>query len=183
MSFDIGTTESGGLATFTGAGDMFLGSSGSLLPTVQARLANEDGTIIAENETPGEVLLKSPSVVAGYLDGKDEDLMTPDGWLRTGDVGLFRKGPEGNDHLFIVDRLKDMLKVKVRWSELSITHHTTLFGVLTTHTIHRVFKLLQQTLKLRCYATQTSWKPQSLATHMSYRESEPRLSSFADRLK
>lgn len=110
---DVGTTESGGLATFTGAGDVLLGSSGSLLPTVQAKLIEEDGSLIVDYGVAGEILLKSPSVVAGYLNGEDGELMTSDGWLCTGDVGLFRKSPEGNDHLFVVDRLKDMLKVKV----------------------------------------------------------------------
>lgn len=82
---------------------------------MQARILQEDGTIAEDYELPGEILVKSASVVAGYLDGQDDGLMTPDGWLRTGDVGLFRKSPAGNDHLFVVDRLKDMLKVKVRF--------------------------------------------------------------------
>jgi long-subunit acyl-CoA synthetase (AMP-forming) len=36
-----------------------------------------------------------------------------DGWLYTGDVGVMRLGPNGTEHLFILDRLKDMIKVKV----------------------------------------------------------------------
>jgi len=34
-------------------------------------------------------------------------------WLPTGDIGFFRKGENGNEHLFLVDRVKDMIKVKV----------------------------------------------------------------------
>lgn len=32
--------------------------------------------------------------------------------MRTGDEGLFRKGPNGHEHLFIVDRIKELIKVK-----------------------------------------------------------------------
>ncbi len=34
--------------------------------------------------------------------------------MRTGDVAVIKKGPKGNEHCFIVDRIKELIKVKVR---------------------------------------------------------------------
>lgn len=91
------------------------GSSGSLLPATEVRLINADGQDIEEYDVSGEILLKSPSLIQGYLhdDQSNLDLFTQDGWLRTGDVGLFRVSPAGVEHLFVVDRTKDLIKVKV----------------------------------------------------------------------
>ncbi|KAK4892104.1 hypothetical protein LTR49_028618 [Elasticomyces elasticus] len=109
-----GLTESGGIATFTGALDPLLGSSGCLLPGVEARLVGPSGGEIEDYNVPGELRLRSPLNVQGFLGEPESDhlLFTSDGWLRTGDVGLFSLGPQGSEHLFIVDRIKDMIKVK-----------------------------------------------------------------------
>ena len=34
--------------------------------------------------------------------------------MHTGDEAVFRKAPSGNEHVFIVDRIKELIKVKVR---------------------------------------------------------------------
>lgn len=114
-STTLGLTESACIATYTSAHDILHGSSGSLLPLFQARLADADGADVEGYDTPGEVYLKSPSVVPGYLDDEEANkaLFSSDGWLRTGDIGLFRLSPNNAEHLFIVDRQKDMIKVKV----------------------------------------------------------------------
>src|ERR1700676_3939411 len=54
----------------------------------------------------GEVLLRGPNVMLGYLDDPDATAATvdTDGWLHTGDIG--KLDPAGN--LQITDRLKDM---------------------------------------------------------------------------
>lgn len=60
----------------------------------------------AEPTTPGEVLLRGPDVMLGYLDDPQATAaaIDADGWLHTGDVGTV--DAEGN--LRISDRLKDM---------------------------------------------------------------------------
>lgn len=91
------------------------GSSGSLLPSNQARLLDANGAEITDYDVPGELYLKSAALIPGYL-GEEESVnarFVIDGWLPTGDIGFFRLGPKGDDHLFLVDRLKDMIKVKV----------------------------------------------------------------------
>lgn len=34
--------------------------------------------------------------------------------MRTGDEAVFKVGPKGTEHVFIVDRIKELIKVKVR---------------------------------------------------------------------
>ena len=58
----------------------------------------------------GEVLFRSPGVFAGYFkqDETTAEVMTPDGYVRTGDAGFFE--PDGQ--LKIVDRAKDVGRLK-----------------------------------------------------------------------
>ena len=53
----------------------------------------------------GEILVKGENVMLGYWNNKEEtDKVLKDGWLHTGDIGLFE-----NDYLKITDRKKDIL--------------------------------------------------------------------------
>jgi acyl-CoA synthetase (AMP-forming)/AMP-acid ligase II len=110
-----GLTESSVLATLTSPHDIWPGSSGSLVPDCQLRLVGEGGEDVSEYDEAGEVLFKSPNLFVGYVGDAEATKNTFDenGWLRTGDVGVMRVGPNGTEHLFIRDRLKDMIKVKV----------------------------------------------------------------------
>jgi len=113
-----GLTESAACICHTSAHDPWIGSSGSILPGVQVKLLDQNGDEITACDKPGELLCKSPSIVSGYLHNEtatQETFMNAeDGhWLRTGDVGLFSKAPSGNEHVLIVDRVKDLIKVKV----------------------------------------------------------------------
>jgi long-chain acyl-CoA synthetase len=58
------------------------------------------------SSTAGEVLIKGPNVMRGYL-GRPEETATTivDGWLHTGDVGRF----DEDGYLVLVDRIKDMI--------------------------------------------------------------------------
>ncbi|MGE4322461.1 MAG: class I adenylate-forming enzyme family protein [Sphingobium sp.] len=54
----------------------------------------------------GEILVRGPTVMKGYWRKPDETRAAlADGWLHTGDLGYLDDG----GHLFIVDRLKDMI--------------------------------------------------------------------------
>ncbi|MGJ3231071.1 MAG: AMP-binding protein [Oceanicaulis sp.] len=83
------------------------GLAGRPLPGVEIRICDEDGQPLAPGER-GEVRARGPQLMLGYLgeDGPDISAM-PDGWLRTGDIGVME--PDG--FLRIVDRLKDMIIV------------------------------------------------------------------------
>lgn len=111
-------TEASPLVVMTSELDVVVGSSGSLIPGTIAKIVDLDGNEVTGYEQRGELLVQSPSVVLGYLNNEKANAETfvhhKDGrWLRTGDEVLVRKAPSGNDHWFIVDRIKELIKVKV----------------------------------------------------------------------
>ncbi|KAL1593133.1 hypothetical protein SLS60_010740 [Paraconiothyrium brasiliense] len=87
------------------------GSVGELLPNCEAKIVLDDeGNAEAPQGERGEVWIKAPNVMKGYW-GKPEatkDTLTPDGWLKTGDVAYVDKDGE----IYIVDRKKELIKVK-----------------------------------------------------------------------
>jgi len=93
-----GLTESSA-ASFVNRPTKFrFGSVGVPVPGTEVRIAPEDG----------EILLRSPGVMRGYHNLPDETAatLTPDGWLRTGDIGEI----DGDGFLRITDRKKDLIK-------------------------------------------------------------------------
>ncbi|KAG6845061.1 hypothetical protein H0H87_001123 [Tephrocybe sp. NHM501043] len=83
------------------------GSTGILLPGMDARIVRDDGTEAGWNE-PGELYLKSDNVAMGYWNNEKATRETfVDGWLRTGDK--FTVNEDG--YFFFADRAKDTLKV------------------------------------------------------------------------
>ncbi|OAX33941.1 acetyl-CoA synthetase-like protein [Rhizopogon vinicolor AM-OR11-026] len=83
------------------------GSTGILLPGVEARVVREDGTLAAVNE-PGELHVRSGCVALGYHNNEKATKETfVDGWLHTGD----RIRIDEDGVLFFEDRAKDTLKV------------------------------------------------------------------------
>jgi long-subunit acyl-CoA synthetase (AMP-forming) len=94
--------------------DIWFGSSGSLLPGYEAKLISAEGEEITEYGKPGELVVRSPSIVLGYLNNQkaNEETFT-DGWMRTGDEAMIQVSPNGNEHIWITDRIKELIKVKV----------------------------------------------------------------------
>jgi acyl-CoA synthetase (AMP-forming)/AMP-acid ligase II len=98
---NLGTTEAWGVAM--SARPPVRGSVGRIVPGLEAVIVDCDtGRRLGPGET-GELWLRGPAVMQGYLDDTGE----ADGWLRTGD--LCSLDAAGN--LYVVDRLKDMIKV------------------------------------------------------------------------
>lgn len=59
---------------------------GRLMPGVEARVVDDDGGPMAPGEV-GELWLKTPAAMEGYLDAEDETrAVIVDGWFRTGDL-------------------------------------------------------------------------------------------------
>ena len=97
--------------------DIMPGASGSLLPGFKVKLIDASGAEITVHDKPGELLVQSPSVVLGYLNNQKATAETfvhdDDGrWVKTGDEVLITKSPSGNEQLVIVDRIKELIKVK-----------------------------------------------------------------------
>lgn len=109
-----GLTETSTVVTATSATDIWFGSSGNILPGVEARIISPDGKEILDYDTPGELVVRSPSVVLGYLRNEKATKETfRDGWMFTGDEAVIRVSSQKTEHVWIVDRIKELIKVKV----------------------------------------------------------------------
>ena len=86
----------------------YTGTIGIPLPNTYMKLLDDDGVEVAVGE-PGEIAIKGPQVMAGYWQRPDETakVMTPDGYFKTGDVGVV----DARGFFKIVDRKKDMILV------------------------------------------------------------------------
>jgi acyl-CoA synthetase (AMP-forming)/AMP-acid ligase II len=86
------------------------GSVGPSLPSTEVRIADvESGEELGSGET-GEIWIRGPQVMRGYLnnDQATAEMLDDEGWLRTGDTGYV----DDDGYLFIVDRLKELIKYK-----------------------------------------------------------------------
>ncbi|MEZ5871545.1 MAG: AMP-binding protein [Nitratireductor sp.] len=94
-----GQTEASVYITQQPDGEIRADTVGKPSPGVEIR--------IAEN---GEVMYRSPGVFVGYYKNEEAtaSTKTSDGWVHTGDAGFF----DGNGHLKIIDRAKDVGKLK-----------------------------------------------------------------------
>jgi acyl-CoA synthetase (AMP-forming)/AMP-acid ligase II len=74
----------------------------------EVRLVDTDGSDVAADE-PGEVIVRGPTVMRGYLDDPEATAaaIDGDGYLHTGDLGTF----DADGYLRIVGRIKDMFIV------------------------------------------------------------------------
>jgi long-chain acyl-CoA synthetase len=86
----------------------FTGTTGLPIPSTEIAIRDDDGKDV-DPGSPGEICIRGPQVMAGYWQRPDETakVMTPDGWLKTGDIGLM----DERGFFKIVDRKKDMILV------------------------------------------------------------------------
>ncbi|HEX2375763.1 MAG TPA: 4-coumarate--CoA ligase family protein [Actinomycetota bacterium] len=86
------------------------GSVGVPLPNTEMRVVDPaTGADVSRGET-GELLVRGPQVMKGYLNAPDATaaMLDPDGWLHTGDLGRIDEA----GYVFIVDRVKELIKYK-----------------------------------------------------------------------
>jgi long-chain acyl-CoA synthetase len=91
-----GMSETCGAGSVNPPAKIKLGTVGPPAPGIEIKL-----------DTDGEVLVKSDVVMLGYrnLPEKTSEAFTDDGWLRTGDIGVF----DEDGYLTIVDRKKELI--------------------------------------------------------------------------
>ena len=109
LSQGWGLTETSPVVTATRMADtQFNGSIGLPIPSTEVSVRNDDGSEVPLGGS-GELCVRGPQVMKGYWQRPDEtaNVMLPDGWLRTGDVG--RMDEDG--WFYIEDRKKDMITV------------------------------------------------------------------------
>ncbi|KAJ3526564.1 hypothetical protein NM208_g11132 [Fusarium decemcellulare] len=107
-----GMTEAAGYVAYQHSGEKTLpeGSTGRLLPGIEARLVIEGKSEDAPLGGPGELWLRGPNITSGYAfnDEANKKGFPQEGWYNTGDVCTIDK--EGR--LSIVGRTKDLIKYK-----------------------------------------------------------------------
>jgi len=86
----------------------FTGSIGLPLPSTEVRICDDDGNDV-EAGGIGEICIRGPQVMEGYWQNAEEteNVMLPDGWFRSGDIGRM----DDKGYVFIEDRKKDMILV------------------------------------------------------------------------
>ncbi|HME26218.1 MAG TPA: AMP-binding protein [Acetobacteraceae bacterium] len=90
-----GQTESSAYCCLQADDDVKSDTAGPPAPGVELKIAAD-----------GEIMYRSPSVFVGYYKNPDATAttLTPDGWVHTGDAGVFTE----SGHLRVVDRAKDV---------------------------------------------------------------------------
>ena len=80
---------------------------GAPLPGIQVEVRDADGNVLPEREI-GTLWVRTESVMQGYLHQPEAtaEVLTPDGWLDTGDLGYLLDG-----RIFVTGREKDMIIV------------------------------------------------------------------------
>lgn len=104
-----GLTETSPVATCNPVdGTDRVGTIGIPLPDTDVKLVDDNDNEVTKLGEPGEICVKGPQVMQGYYKRPDETAkVIKNGWLHTGDVGVFDE-----DGFFkIVDRKKDMILV------------------------------------------------------------------------
>jgi len=86
----------------------FSGTIGLPLPGIDIAIKDDEGRTLATGER-GEICIQGPNVTPGYYQKPEENAkaFTPDGYLRTGDIGEM----DERGYTRIVDRKKDMILV------------------------------------------------------------------------
>jgi long-chain acyl-CoA synthetase len=103
-----GLTETAAMATVTPwGGTIKPGTVGTPLPSTDIKIVDiETGKEEKKIGEPGEIIIKGPQVMKGYYKKPEETAaVLKDGWLYTGDIGMF----DEDGYMTIVDRKKDMI--------------------------------------------------------------------------
>ncbi|KAI3851157.1 hypothetical protein MKX03_021516 [Papaver bracteatum] len=86
------------------------GSAGVVVRNTEMKVIDPETGLALPHNQQGEICVRGPQVMKGYLNNEDETASTIDvaGWLHTGDIGYV----DDDDELFIVDRIKELIKFK-----------------------------------------------------------------------
>ncbi|MEU9190616.1 fatty acid--CoA ligase family protein [Streptomyces sp. NPDC048484] len=106
-----GLSEASGIVSMCRRGDepaVIASTSGRAIPGTEVKVVDARGETVAPG-SPGEVLVRGFNIMRGYYEDAPatSEAMTPDGWLRTGDIGVL----DDAGNLRITDRIKDMFIV------------------------------------------------------------------------
>jgi long-chain acyl-CoA synthetase len=107
ISQGYGLTESSPFATYNHERAHRPGSVGTPIENVEVRVVDADDRDVPDG-TLGEIVIRGPNVMKGYLDQPEETArVLRGGWLHSGDIGY----RDADGYLRVVDRVKDMVNV------------------------------------------------------------------------
>ena len=87
-------------------------TAGVTVPLAELRIVGDEGIAPWDGKSVGEIQAYGPFITGSYHNvPQDPAKFTPDGWLRTGDVGKF----DVHGYLHITDRTKDLIKSGGEW--------------------------------------------------------------------
>jgi len=106
----FGMTELSPVSHCTVEGDYRPGTSGVTVSNTESRVVDPDTGEDQGVGGRGELWVRGPQVMTGYLNNEaaTAETIDADGWLRTGDVAII----DEHGHMTIVDRLKELIKFK-----------------------------------------------------------------------
>ena len=105
-----GMTELSPVSHLTTFGDFRPGTSGITAPNTECRLVDPATGEDQGVDSRGELWVRGPQVMTGYLNNEEATRHTidDDGWLHTGDIAVI----DEHGHVSIVDRVKELIKYK-----------------------------------------------------------------------
>jgi acyl-CoA synthetase (AMP-forming)/AMP-acid ligase II len=105
-----GMTEMSPVSHVTRMGDFKPGSCGVTVANTECRIVDAEGGEDQGVGAVGELWVRGPQVMKGYLNNPEATAQTidGDGWLHTGDVAFI----DDDGHMTIVDRVKELIKYK-----------------------------------------------------------------------
>ncbi|MBG01852.1 MAG: 4-coumarate--CoA ligase family protein [Acidimicrobiaceae bacterium] len=105
-----GMTELSPATHITPTGQYRPGSVGVTVPNAECRIVDPETGEDQDIGGEGELWIRGPMVMAGYLNNPEATAITidEDGWLHTGDVATV----DDQQHFYIVDRVKELIKFK-----------------------------------------------------------------------
>jgi 4-coumarate--CoA ligase len=103
-----GMTEASPVTQLTPPGQFKPGSVGVTTPNTELRIVDPASGADQPVDTDGEIWIRGPQVMKGYLNNPEAtaDTVDAEGWLHTGDIGHV----DADRHVYIVDRLKELIK-------------------------------------------------------------------------
>ena len=105
-----GMTELSPVSHCTPEGQFRPGTSGVTISNTEIRIVDPESGDDLDVGGRGELLVRGPQVMKGYLNSPEAtaETLDADGWLHTGDVAIV----DEENHVSIVDRIKELIKYK-----------------------------------------------------------------------
>jgi len=110
QGYGLTETSPAAIITSEDPAEIKAGSVGKPIANTECRVVDADSGRDVAPGADGEIWIRGPQVMRGYLHRPEEThaVLDDDGWLHSGDIGH----ADADGHFFIVDRLKELIKYK-----------------------------------------------------------------------